>query len=64
MRAFQNLDQMTKHLKSQDPENKGTLTRSQLLEAIRVVNGIDYSEDKLEKLIAEVDKLGCGDINY
>jgi hypothetical protein len=52
MTSFAQFDATTKHLKSLDIENTGKLTRTQLLEALRSLNGIDYSEDQLDKLIA------------
>ena len=52
MTSFAQFDSTTKHLKSIDIENTGKLTRSQLLEALRFINGIDYSEEQLDKLIA------------
>lgn len=55
---------LSKHMKSHDPENKGTLTRPQILEAFREIFGINYSEEYLDRLISEVDKLGSGNINY
>jgi Ca2+-binding EF-hand superfamily protein len=50
--SFPQFDATTKHLKALDTENTGKLTRSQLLEALRFINGIDYSEEQLDKLIA------------
>ncbi len=53
-----------KHLQTIDPEKTGKLSRSFLLESIRAVYGIDYSEDQVDKMIAEVDTLGTGAIEY
>ena len=52
MTSFAQFDATTKHLKSLDIENTGKLTRSHLLEALRLINGIDYSEEQLDSLIA------------
>ncbi len=52
MTSFTQFDATTKHLKSLDIENTGKLTRSQLLEALRIINGIDFSEEQFDKLIA------------
>ena len=64
MTSFSIFDSTSKHLKSLDTENTGKLTRPQLLEAIRDIYGIDYSEKHLDTLIAKVDSLGSGDIDY
>ena len=55
---------MQSYFKSVDKESTGKVQRHHIVEAFRELQGIEYSEDKLEYLIKRTDKLGSGDIDH
>ena len=55
---------MQSYYKSVDTESTGKVQRHHIVQGFRELQGIEYSEDKLEYLINRTDKLGSGDIDH
>ena len=47
-----------------DKNGNGVLSRDELIDAYRVIRGVNFNEKEIDEMIARVDADGSGDINY
>ena len=55
---------MTQQFNEIDKNGNGTLSKEEIVEAYRVIKGLDFDEDEVLELISRVDADGSGEIDY